>query len=62
MDKTGVLLSVLSSLKVLTSKDDLSYRGADVKQTLITVIEYISADGRSLHPLIIWPAVTHRSS
>jgi hypothetical protein len=25
-------------------------------------IECISADGRFLHPLIIWPAATHRSS
>jgi hypothetical protein len=38
MDETGVLLSVLSSLKVLTGKDDLSYRGAGVKRTLITAI------------------------
>ncbi len=53
MDETGVLLSILSSLKVLTGKNDLDYRGAGVKRTLITVIECISADGRSLHPLII---------
>jgi hypothetical protein len=36
-DETGVLLSVLSSLKVLVSRDDLrSYRGARVKRTLVT--------------------------
>jgi hypothetical protein len=62
MDETGVLLSVLSSLKVLTEKDGLTFRGAGVKRTLITAIECISADGRSLHPLIIWPAATHRST
>src|SRR5437762_2001425 len=61
MDETGVLLSVFNSLKVLTGEDDLSYKGAGVKWTLITAIECISADGRSLHPLIIWPAATHRS-
>jgi hypothetical protein len=63
MDKTGVLLSVLNSLKVLVSKNELrNYRGAGVKRTLITAIECVSADGRYLHPLIIWPAATHRST
>jgi hypothetical protein len=60
MDETGILLSVLSSLKALVGKDDpRSYRGAGVKRTLVTAIECISADGRSL---IIWPAATHRST
>jgi hypothetical protein len=63
MDKTGVLLSVLNSLKVLVDKNELrNYRGAGVKRTLITVIKCISADSRYLHPLIIWPAATHRST
>ncbi|KAJ6016491.1 hypothetical protein N7540_011082 [Penicillium herquei] len=63
MDETGVLLSVLNSLKVLVSKDNLrKHRGTTVKRTLVTVVECICADGRSLHPLIIWPAATHRSS
>jgi hypothetical protein len=63
MDETGVLLSVLTSLKVLVGTDDLrSYRGAGVKRTLITAIECVSADGRSLFPLIVWPAATHRST
>jgi hypothetical protein len=63
MDETGVLLSVLSSLKVLVDKEDLkSCRGAGIKRTLVTAIECISADGRCLLPLIIWPAATHRST
>jgi hypothetical protein len=63
MDETGVLLSVLNSLKVLVSKQDLrNYRGAGVKRTLVTAIECISADGKYLAPLIIWPASTHRST
>jgi hypothetical protein len=62
MDETGVLLSVLSSLKVLIGKDDLNCRGAGVKRTVVTAIECISADGMSLHPLIIWPAATYRST
>jgi hypothetical protein len=63
MDETGVLLSVLNSLKVLVGKNELrNYRGAGVKRTLITAIECVSADGRYLHPLIIWPAATHRST
>ena len=63
MDETGVLLSVLGSLKVLVSRDELrSTRPSCVQRTLITAIECISADGRYLDPLIIWPAVTHRST
>ena len=63
MDETGVMLSMLSSVKVLVGKDDLrGYRGAGVKRTMVTAIECISADGRALLPLIIWPASTHRSN
>jgi hypothetical protein len=63
MDETGVMLSMLGSVKVLVGKDDLrGHRGAGVKRTLVTAIECISADGRSLLPLIIWPASTHRSN
>jgi hypothetical protein len=38
------------------------YRGARIKRTLVTAIECISADGRYLTPMIIWPATTHRSN
>jgi hypothetical protein len=63
MDETGVMLSKLGSVKVLVGRDDLrDYRGAGVKRTMVTAIECISADGRSLLPLIIWPAATHRSN
>ena len=57
------MLSMLSSIKVLVSKDDLQdYRGAGVKWTTVTAIECTSADGRSLLPLIIWSASTHWSN
>jgi hypothetical protein len=63
MDETGVMLSMLGSVKVLVGRDDLrGYRGAGVKRTMVTAVECISADGRSLLPLIIWPASTHRSN
>jgi len=63
MDETGVMLSMLGSVKVLVGKDDpRDYRGAGVKWTMVIVIECISADGRSLLPLITWPASTHRSN
>jgi hypothetical protein len=63
MDETGVMLSMLGSLKVLVGKDDpRAYRGAGVKREMVTAIECISADGRSLFPLIIWPAATNRST
>lgn len=54
MDETGVMLSMLGSVKVLVGRDDVrGHRGAGVKRTMVTVIECISADGRSLHPLVI---------
>jgi hypothetical protein len=63
MDETGVMLSMLGSVKVLVGKGDTrKYRGAHVKRTTITAIECISADGRFLNPMIIWPATTHRSN
>ncbi|CAG8982160.1 hypothetical protein HYALB_00003595 [Hymenoscyphus albidus] len=63
MDETGVMLSMLGSVKVLVSKyDERDYRGARVKRTTVTAIEYISGNGRYLNPMIIWPASTHRSN
>ena len=57
------MLSMLSSVKVLVGKDDIrDYRGASVKRQMVSAIECVSADGRSLAPLIIWPASTHRSN
>jgi hypothetical protein len=63
MDETGVMLSMLGSVKVLVGKADLrAYRGARVKRKLVTAIECISADGTYLKPMVIWPATTHRSN
>ena len=60
MDETGVILSRLGLVKVLVGKDDLhDYRSAGEKRTVVTTIEWISADSRVLLPLIIWPASTH---
>ena len=63
MDETGVMLSMLGSVRVLVGRDDRrNYRGAGVKRTMVTAVECVSADGRALLPLIIWPASTHRSN
>lgn len=63
MDETGVVLSMPGSVKVLIGKNDVrDYRGARIKRTTVTAIEYISVDGRYLKPMIIWPATTHRSN
>jgi hypothetical protein len=63
MDETGVMLSMLSSIKVLVGKDDpRDYRGAGVKREMVTAIECISGDGKSLLPIIVWLAATHRSN
>lgn len=54
MNETEVLLSMLGSIKVLVGKNDLrDYRGANVKRTMMTAVECISANGRRLLPLII---------
>ncbi|OKP07150.1 hypothetical protein PENSUB_6110 [Penicillium subrubescens] len=63
MDETGVLLSVLGALKVLVGREEMcKYRGAAVKRKMVTAVECLSADGRSLNPLVVWPASTHRSN
>jgi hypothetical protein len=42
MDETGVMLSMLSCVKVLVGRDDLrDYRGAGVKRTMVTAISWI---------------------
>lgn len=63
MDETGVMLSKPGSVKVLVRHDDRrDYRGARVERQMVTAVECISADGRSLKPLVIWPASTHRAN
>jgi hypothetical protein len=63
MDETGVMLSMPGSVKVLAGREGKrNSRGARVKRTMVTAIECISADGRYLNPIIIWPAATHRSN
>ncbi len=60
VDETGILLNAPTSLKVLTDRDDTrTYRGASIQRVLVTAIECVSANGRSL-ALIIKPAATHR--
>jgi hypothetical protein len=57
------MLSKLNSVKVLVGKDNKrGYRGARVKRTSITAIECVSAVGRYLNPMVIWPASTHRAN
>lgn len=63
IDKTEVILSISNSVKVLVGKDNIysgsSRRGACVKRTIATVIEYVSADSRCLNLIIILPALTY---
>ena len=59
MDETEVMLCKLSSVKVLAGKDDpQDYRGVGIKWTMVTAVKCISTNGRSLLPMVIWPA-TH---
>jgi hypothetical protein len=62
MDETGILLSNLTSRKVLVNSYNLRYRAAPMNRTLITAVECIAADGSYLPPLIVWPAATSRSN
>jgi hypothetical protein len=63
IDETGVILSILSSIKVLLGKDDpRNYRGTIIKRTTVTAIKSISANGRFLLPIIIWLATTYQSN
>ena len=56
IDKTGVMLSMPGSVKVLVDKKDTrDYREMQIKQITVTVIECISADNRYLNSMIIWP-------
>ena len=63
IDETGIMLSMQASAKVLVGQDDRrDYKGAHVNRTTVTAIECVSASGEVLKPMIIWPAVTHRSN
>ena len=54
MDETGIMLSMLGSIKVLVGKDDRrDYRGTGTKRTMVTAIECVSASGEYLNPMII---------
>ena len=60
IDETGVILSMLGSIKVFISKDDLcNYRDVEVKRIMVTTIKCVSANSRSLLSLIIWLALTY---
>jgi hypothetical protein len=55
MDETGIMLSMLGSVKVLVGKDDgRDYRGTGTKRTMVTAIECVSASGEYLNPMINW--------
>jgi hypothetical protein len=63
LDEPGILLSDLGSLKALIGKDDLrNCRVARFKWTLVTAVERISANGRSLSVQIVWPDSIHWST
>jgi hypothetical protein len=54
IDKTGVMLSMLGSVKVLVGKDNSrDYRGVGIKQTIVIAVECVSTNSRSLLQLII---------
>jgi len=57
------MLSMPGSVKVLVSKNDMQgYRGARVMRTVVAAMECVSADGRYLNSMIVWPASTHRAN
>jgi hypothetical protein len=57
------MLCMLGFIKVLISKDNpRDYKGAGVKRTIVTAVECVSINGRSLLPIIIWPATIYQSN
>lgn len=57
------MLSDLNTVKVLVSRSGAcKNRGVGLRRTMITAVEYISADGRCLDPLIIWPGRALRAT
>lgn len=57
------MLLILGFIKVLLGQDDLrDYRGAVVKRTTVTAIECISANSKSLLPIIIWLVTAYRNN
>lgn len=62
-DETGALLSVLGFSKYLINSEmQKTNRGTRLQGTLTTAVECISANGRSLPFLIIFPGVQLRSN
>jgi len=54
IDKTRIMLSILSFIKVLVGKDNIrDYYSIRVKRMIVTIIEYISTNSRYLDPLVI---------
>jgi hypothetical protein len=54
INKTGVMLYIFGSVKILVNKDDLrDYKDAAVKHTIVTTIECINTNSRSLLLIII---------
>jgi hypothetical protein len=63
MDETRTMLSVPKTVKVVVNKDNKqASKGVRINRTNVTAIECVSADGRYLNPMIIWPASTHRAN
>ncbi|KAM3413773.1 hypothetical protein BST61_g10457 [Cercospora zeina] len=63
MDETGVMLDELDTVKVLIARGDKEQRrGRAVKRVMITAVECVSADGRCLPPLIIFPGKALRTT
>ena len=60
MNKTKVMLFMLSFVKVLVSRHNMQdYKGARIKRTTVTAIECINGDDRYLNLMIIWLANTY---
>ena len=54
MNETKIMLNMLDFVKVLVNKNDLrNYKNANVKRTMITIIECVNANDKSLLFLII---------
>ena len=54
------MLSILNFIKVFISKNNIQgYKGARVKQTIVTTIKYIFANNKCLNFIIIQLTLTY---
>ncbi|PMD67455.1 uncharacterized protein K444DRAFT_515379, partial [Hyaloscypha bicolor E] len=54
INKTGIILYILGSIKILINKNNLqNYKDISIKYIIVTIIKYINTNNKSLLLIII---------